>query len=99
MTGWHISNPGVVSIIAYGNQNSTAKFGKYYFGVTPFYRLIKDVSMSQNISLENFAFLISARAARYNASINFQCSGNQYGYLELMFIDLNGLTYPLVFST
>jgi hypothetical protein len=97
VTGWRISVPGIISIVAYDNQNSTARFGKYYFRVTPFYNLIRGVSLSQNISLENYILLISAGIARYNASINFQCSGNQFGYIELIFTDLNGLNYSPVY--
>ena len=93
MTSWHVSAPGKVSIIAYDNQNSTARFGKYYFRVTPLYNLIQGVSISQNISLEKYTLLISAGIAHYDASINFQCSGNQFGYLEIIFMDLNGLNY------
>lgn len=97
MTGWSVSVPGIVSIIAYENQNSTARFGKYYFRVTPSYNLKDGVSISQNISLENYTLLISAGIARYNASVNFQCSGNQFGYLQLVFMDFNGLNYSPVY--
>lgn len=35
--------------------------------------------------------------ARYNASVDFRCSGNQYGYMELMFIDLNNLRHSPIY--
>jgi len=97
VTGWHISVFGIISIIPYNNSDSSVKFGKCYFRVTRFYILKQSVSASQNISLEKFTLLISAGMARYNASVDFQCSGNQYGYLELLFADLNGLHYYPVY--
>lgn len=96
LTGWHVSVPGILSVTAYDNQNFTAQFGKYYFRVRPLYVVKESVSMHQNISFENFILLISAGIARYNASVNFQCSGNQYGYFQLIFIDLNGLAYHTI---
>ncbi len=54
--------------------------------------------MYQNINLENFTLLISTGNARYNASVNFQCFGKQYGLIELRFIDMYGLRYDGVFK-
>ena len=53
--------------------------------------------MSQSISLENFTLLISTGMARYNASVDFRCSGNQYSYMELTFIDLNDLHHSPIY--
>lgn len=62
------------------------------------YTLKLSVSASQNISFEEFTLLISAGIANYKASIDFQCSGNQYGYMELIFVDLYGLRYFPVYN-
>ncbi|CAF1639925.1 unnamed protein product [Adineta ricciae] len=96
-TGWTVSVPGRLSSIAYNNQNSTTGYGKYHFRVTPSYSLKLAVSMAQNISFDEFILLISAGIARYNVSIDYQCSGNQYGYMQLTFFDMNGLTYEPVY--
>lgn len=53
--------------------------------------------MSQNISFDEYILLISAGIARYNVSVSFQCWGNQYGFLQLIFVDMNGLAYDPVY--
>jgi hypothetical protein len=49
--------------------------------------------LAQTINLENFSRLISSNAARYEASITFQCFGKEYVTITLRFIDSNGLRY------
>ncbi|CAF1437817.1 unnamed protein product [Rotaria magnacalcarata] len=92
-TGWQISVPGVISLLAYNNGNLTDQYGKCYFRVTPSYTLKQSISASQDIFFDEFTLLISAGIAHYKASVDFRCSGNQYGYMELTFVDLYGLRY------
>ncbi|CAF3014548.1 unnamed protein product [Rotaria socialis] len=91
--GWQISVPGIISLLAYNNQNLTDQYGKCYFRVTPSYTLNQAISASQNIFFDEFTLLISANISNYKASVDFRCSGNQYGYMELIFVDLYGLRY------
>lgn len=90
--GWYPSTNGIIARTAY-DSNSTAEFGKYYFRVKPDYNLIHAVSMSQNLSFENYTLLISSGNARYNLSAHAHCFGNQYVNVEISFADFNGLRY------
>ena len=80
-------------MFAYSDQNNTKDFGKCYFRVTSFFQTRQVAAMYQIIDLEQFSLLISTDNARYNTSVNFQCFGNQYGSIELRFIDFHGLRY------
>ncbi len=85
-------------MFAYPEQNNKENFGKCYFRVVSFFQVRKVAFMHQLINLENFTLLISTGNARYNASVNFQCFGKQYGAIELRFIDLNGLRYEAIYN-
>ncbi|CAF4181935.1 unnamed protein product [Rotaria sp. Silwood2] len=91
LTGWNVANGGDINVFTYSHQYQTENVGKYCFRITLFNTFRRVISMSQLVNLENFFLLISTNNAFYEASVDFQCFGKQYGIIELRFIDLNGL--------
>lgn len=98
ITDWYVSTREIIGIIAYDQTNSPKTFNgeSYHFRVRPSYTLKQSISMSQDISLDKYTLLISSGIARFNFSINVQCYGNQFVYIELTFSDMYDLKYTAV---
>ena len=98
LTGWRVSVSDILMTVRHNNQSLIARFGNYSFRVRPSYTISRAISMSQNISLDAFTLLISVGIAHYSASVDFWCWGNQFGYIQLIFFDLNGLSYSAIYQ-